>query len=445
MCNLHDHNQMAGFRPSAQELILGKIPGSQILLESSGPESGRVVMRPLAGPAPGVRQASLPHSAAVTAAIPPAVRTQVNYCLRNAGSGLYLTTDGAEVGANCTQRAFTGTLDQVWYFTQESDGSWQMAPRSAPNRRLAVLSGGAAEGANVGVTTGKDTPEISQLWALSKNARGNYVVYSRCSNNSRALCVDPANAAAEGANVAQYAYSDNTVLNDEWVAEPFIVPYMEYDQGYFMYHSGYSGLAIQERLNSIANEAFSILYGEFGLRPAPSVSEMIPSLADDCTNMLYVCRHGGPCTNTYTGEEDARHHNNWPKQLYWYQARGRYDNGFHILWDGHRKCTNASGRHSYFALGEQYYYASVPLEPYIAMNLPLNVSSEQLVALMLRGISDIFGAQSTAHNSSCVADPNSNSQTIYNAVMNGSQNSFWCSDCRARMLANIDKFSNSPA
>ena len=441
MCNSHEHRQTAGFIPSAQGLILGEIPGAQILLEPSA-KSGRAALSPLAGPIPAARPASTAILRA--AAAPPDARTQVNYCLRNAGSGLYLTADGAETGSNCTQRAFAGTPNQVWYLTQES-GGWQLAPRHSPGRRLAVLSGSAAEGANVGLALGKDPPETAQLWTLSKNARGCYVLYSRASGGARALCVNPANASAEGANVAQYAYTDNAALNDEWALEPFIAPYMEYDQGYFMYHSGYSGLAIQERLNSIANEALSILYGEYGLRPAPSVSEMIPSLADDCAGMLYLCEHGGPCTNTYSGEEDALHHNNWPKQLYWYQARGRYDNGFHLLWDGHRKCTNASGRHSNFGLGEQFYYASVPLKPYIAMNLPLNVTFEQLVALTLRGISDIFGAQSTAHDSSCIADPNSNTQTIYNAVKNGAQRSFWCSACHARMLANIDKFSNSPA
>lgn len=444
MCNMHDHNRLEGYQPSIPGLLYGEIPGAQILLEPSG-EGGRAVLRPLAGPAPAARAASLSLPRSAAAAIPPDARTQVNYCLRNAGSGLYLTADGADAGANCTQRAFAGTPNQVWYLTQESGGGWQLAPRHAPGRRLAVLSGGSAEGANVGLSTRKDTPEASQLWTLFKNARGSYVLYSQASGGARALCADPANAAAEGANVAQYAYTDNASLNDEWALEPFIVPYMEYDQGYFMYHSGYSGLAIQARLKSIANEAFSIVYGEYGLRSAPSVSEMIPSLADDCTNMLYVCEHGGPCTNSYVSEQDALHHNNWPKQLYWYQARGRYDNGFHILWDGHRKCTNASGRHSYFGLGEQYYYVSMPLEPYIAMNLPLNVTFEQLVALTLRGISGVFGAQTAAHNSTCIADPNSNTQTIYNAVKNGSQKSFWCSACHARMLANIDKFSNSPA
>lgn len=85
MCNSHEHRQTAGFIPSAQGLILGEIPGAQILLEPSA-KSGRAALSPLAGPVPTAH----PASAAIprAAAAPPDARTQVNYCLRNAGSGL---------------------------------------------------------------------------------------------------------------------------------------------------------------------------------------------------------------------------------------------------------------------------------------------------------------------------------------------------------------------
>lgn len=51
MCNSHEHRQTAGFIPSAQGLILGEIPGAQILLEPSA-KSGRAALSPLAGRLP---------------------------------------------------------------------------------------------------------------------------------------------------------------------------------------------------------------------------------------------------------------------------------------------------------------------------------------------------------------------------------------------------------
>lgn len=214
--------------------------------------------------------------------------------------------------------------------------------------------------------------------------------------------VDPNNSTVDGGNVAQYTYTNDANLSDEWIFEPFIAPYMEYDQGFFMYHSGYSSYAIQQQLNALSEQLASILYAEFGLRCGPARSLMIPSLADDCNCILYSCGHGSAsqCTNTYNFEEDRIHYLNWLKNVAWYAARGRQPNGLHILWQGHPKCIKEGTQHSYFQMAQKYYYAGVASSPFMLMNLPLNVQAKQLIAFLLAGISKVLFIYSVSESNS---------------------------------------------
>ncbi|WP_066456823.1 RICIN domain-containing protein [Anaerotruncus rubiinfantis] len=458
---LYANSNPTGFEPfpmnGTPNIYEAAVPGSQLLMENA--PAGHTAEFPLLGSDPQLASQqvtmALPASmarAVVNATGGIAPESGVNYCLRNAKSGLYLTAASAEEGANCVQNAFTGEESQVWFLYKAAGSNYfQLIPRVASGKRLTVIPGGTASGANVGISAGSSTPPTSQEWTVTLTSRGSYKLLSRCSNNAQALCVDPNNMDLDGGNVAQYAYTDNATTNDEWVFEPFLSPFMEYDQGYFMYHSGYSSLAIQQRLKVFADDIEDVLYSEFGLRCRPFRNIMIPSLADDCTSILYTCSHGSreECTNTYDSEEDHIHHLNWSKQIHWYVNRGRQPNGLHILWQGHPKCiqlTTSSGlQHTYFQLAERYYYASSTESPFMLMNLPLNVNAKQMVALLLSGISNIFGANTNSHNANCIADPNCNTQTIYDRVLGPSPtlSSFWCNSCRQHILDNIDRFSKS--
>ncbi|WP_368233498.1 RICIN domain-containing protein [Anaerotruncus rubiinfantis] len=434
-----------------------EIPGSHLRMESS--QNGRISEFPLMENDPKFASQQVTMSLPTTmlravvnsiGSITP--ESGVNYCLRNARSGLYLTAESAEEGANCSQKAYTGEENQVW-FLYKAPGSnyFQLIPRVASGKRLTVIPGGSTAGANVGISAGSSTPPTSQEWTVTVTSRGSYKLLSHCSNNAQALCVDPNNMDMDGGNVAQYSYTDNTVTNDEWSFEPYLAPLMEYDQGYFMYHSGYSSLAIQQHLRVFSDDIESILYSEFGLRCRPFRTIMAPSLADDCTSILYTCRHGraDDCTNSYDSEDDHIHHLNWSKQFHWYINRGRQPNGLHILWQGHPKCiqlsTSSGLQHTYFQMAERYYYACTSESPFMIMNLPLNVDAKQMVALLLAGISNIFGANTNSHNNNCIADPNCNTQTIYDRVLGTSPSlsSFWCNSCKQLILNNIDLFSKS--
>lgn len=426
------------------------IPASQLQIN---PENvGRVMEYPMF--ATGTFLASQ-KSATVNNLTTPATTSSVgsfspetgtNYCLRNAKSGLYLTIDDE---GSCQQKSFTGEESQVWFFYKPSESNYfQLIPRTASTKRLTVIS---VDG--IGLSAFSETPSAAQEWMVEAvTSRSTHRLLSRSSNHTQALCVDPNNTDAEGAAVIPYAYTDDTTTNDEWILEPFLAPIMEYDQGYFMYHSGYSGLMIQERLKEFMDEVAAILYSEFGLRCRPTQAVMIPSLADDCTSILYTCSHGSnsQCTNTYNSEDDYIHHLNWSKHVYWYINRGRRPNGLHVLWQGHPKCmwtTSSTGasQHTYFQVAENNYFASVANSPFALMNLPLTITTKQMVAFLLSGISAMFGANTASHNTNCVADHNCNTQTIYDQVLGPAPtlDSFWCSSCHQTILNNITRFSKS--
>lgn len=130
--------------------------------------------------------------------------------------------------------------------------------------------------------------------------------------------------------------------------------------------------------------------------------------------------------------------------------RGRRANAISILWAGHKKCmvgVDASGRptHFYFDLAQQSYFGHANNAPFIAVNLPLNVSYKQVIAFLLQAISGTYGAARRTHNVNCVTDPACNTATIYDAVMgpNPTQPSFWCSECQSIITGNLNRFSKS--
>ena len=426
------------------------IPTSQLQLGAE--HVGRVMEYPMfthSNLLAALKIAALPSQkiSAVTSSVGSySPESGTNYCLRNVKSGLYLTVDSTE---SCIQTAFTGEDPQVWFFYKPSDSTYfQLIPRAAATKRLTVIS---ADG--IGLSVGSNTPSAAQEWMVETvTSRDTHRLLSRGSNHTQALCADPTNMDADGAAIVSSTYTDDTTTNDEWILEPFLAPIMEYDQGYFMYHSGYSGFMIQERLKEFMDEVAEILYSEFGLRCRPTQAVMIPSLADDCTSILYTCSHGSnsQCTNSYNSEDDYIHHLNWSKHVYWYINRGRRPNGLHVLWQGHPKCmrtTSSTGasQHVYFQVAENNYYASVSNSPFMLMNLPLNVAQKQMVAFLLSGISAMFGANTASHNVNCVADRNCNTQIIYDQVLGASPSlsSFWCSSCRQTIMNNIVRFSKS--
>ncbi len=382
---------------------------------------------------------ALPKS---TANVVP-LESGTNYCLRNAQSNLYLNAHA--LGESVTQKDFNGDNAQIWYVkASQTTGYYRLIPRSAPGACLTVLATPQSAGASVGLLPNNDAL-TSQDWQISQSARGNWVLRSRASGNTMALGFSVASVFPEVEAVTQTTYADDTVLNDEWALEPFICPVMEYDQGFYMYHSDMATAAIQEELNQVADMAFAALYREFGLRARPSVSQMIYSLADDCKGMLYGCGHGSTstCTNTYNGRYDVSHHQNINKVYFWYQQRGAYPNAYQVFWMGHTKC--AANPHSFFDLAENYYAGATAYQPFALMNLPLTVVEEQLAAYVIRSISTSFGALLRSHNGNCILDQSCNTQTIYDQVMGSSPtlSSFWCDADKATISSNILRFSKS--
>lgn len=66
----------------------------------------------------------------------------MNYCLRNAGSGLYLTADGAETGANCTSAPSRGRRTRSG--TSRRRAAAGSLPRATPPADASPSSPGAA-------------------------------------------------------------------------------------------------------------------------------------------------------------------------------------------------------------------------------------------------------------------------------------------------------------
>lgn len=384
------------------------------------------------------------------------VEAGTNYCIKCAMSDKYLDVDngGTGDGANCIQYHFNGQNNQIWFVTQSTtSGYYQLAPRHAKNMRLTVLGGDNAEGANVGLKTAT-AGLAAQDWKIEKSDRGNFLLWSRCSGNSKVLCVNGNQGWDDGGNVIQYSYTavPDGWLNSQWVFEPFVYPYMEFDQGFFMHNSGYSEYGMKNALTKISDKMALILSREFGLKFHDVVCKMISSIADDCGCVFYNCEHGdaAACTNTYLTESDNIHQKNFYKLLTWYKKQGAYPNSLQTFWAGHPKClqeTDASGaiQHSYFGVGEKwvsrYYYN----DHFILFNEELATNANYLIAYLLSAASQCYGCKNTVHSALCIMDPAVRKTDVYNAVMgeHPTQSSFWCPACRAESFNNISELSKT--
>jgi hypothetical protein len=71
------------------------------------------------------------------------------YFLKNKNSGKYLETDGSTNGSDIQQNSKDGSDKQKWKLIAEADGSVQLAPKTAPDKRVDVKNGVFVNGTNI--------------------------------------------------------------------------------------------------------------------------------------------------------------------------------------------------------------------------------------------------------------------------------------------------------
>lgn len=147
------------------------------------------------------------------------------YYIRNIYSGLYL--DAANAGTanftNVVQYNYTCRDNQKWKITKLSNGNYVIRPVYALNMALDVTGNYTANESNVdiysvGTTNSTTIPSYAQ-WRFIKSNEGGFIIYSMCSNYTKALTVQGASRKS-GANVFQYQFNDDDCGNDMWVLEP---------------------------------------------------------------------------------------------------------------------------------------------------------------------------------------------------------------------------------
>ncbi len=157
------------------ETFLFEAPMDSVLILDSTPQKLQMAdtVQPMAHPLKAAFSAAA-MKAVVNAAGNVTPENGVNYCLRNAKSGLYLTVDNASAadGVNCSQRAFTGEENQVWFLHKAAGSNYfQLVPRHARTKQLTVLNGSSTSGSNVGIAARETKPLSSQEWSITATSR----------------------------------------------------------------------------------------------------------------------------------------------------------------------------------------------------------------------------------------------------------------------------------
>ncbi|MBE5964957.1 MAG: DNRLRE domain-containing protein [Lachnospira sp.] len=137
------------------------------------------------------------------------------YFIKNVATGKYVDINGPSMneGATILQWQYSGLVQQSWILTNRSDGYYTI--RSSYSGKYLGTSDVSGE-APIYQYDMTSANMNRLLWKIVPTTSGNYQLVAKCSiEYDRALSIDR-NSDANGSNLYQYWYSDDTNYRDEW-------------------------------------------------------------------------------------------------------------------------------------------------------------------------------------------------------------------------------------
>lgn len=136
-------------------------------------------------------------------------------CSKDTGRYADIANQTMSAGTVIHQWDFWGGASQRWIFTHLGDGYYSIKSANGSSYYMGVLDDSTANNQNIVLRTGSITDGMK--WRISTTSRGNYKLTPKTGEaNNRVLAVGWYAANANGINIQQRDYVDDTNLKDEW-------------------------------------------------------------------------------------------------------------------------------------------------------------------------------------------------------------------------------------
>lgn len=137
------------------------------------------------------------------------------YFLRNRGTNRYIDVEGASTasGAPIQQWEFHGQTQSQFQLTKNSSGYYTIKSICS-NLYVSVASNSSASGA--GIYQYSSSASTGAQWKIYRKDDGAYFLVPRCAAGTRCALSVPASANANGTDLVQSTYGNDTNYRDEW-------------------------------------------------------------------------------------------------------------------------------------------------------------------------------------------------------------------------------------
>ncbi len=209
------------------------------------------------------------------------------YNIQNVGTQKYIDVEGPSTneGANVQQWTYHTGDQAKWYIKRQSDGYYTIQSVYS-GKYVGVENNSIAN--NAAIKQYASNASSGTRWGFSISSSGNYIITSKAmGTNSRVLSV-PLDYDANGTDLVQYTYSNDSNYKDEWIFRcVHVVSLNAFNQSASIVRNSYF-TPVQNTVNGANNQCFYTVTTDY--YEEHTVAEMINTLQN--STIFTVHTHG---------------------------------------------------------------------------------------------------------------------------------------------------------